>query len=174
MYDNNVNGDQSFGDNDLAFVPASQDDISGDGFATQADFDAEWAKIETFINSSDGLKDARGKIFPRNSAREPWQNRLDIRIAQKIPSISGQNFELTLDFRNFLHFLNNDWGKVQFVNFNADNFLDFRGYDAQGKPMVTLDPRDSNGDGTITQEDSYSTADFSSRWQMQFGVRYNF
>ena len=168
MYDNNVNGDQSFGDNDLVFVPASRSDVSDQVS------DEEWAKIETFINSSDALQDARGGIFPRNSAREPWQNRLDLRIAQKIPSLRGQNFELTLDVRNFLNFLNNDWGKVQFVNFNADNFLDFRGYDAQGKPIVTLDPRDSNGDGVITQEDSYSTATFSSRWQMQFGIRYSF
>ena len=42
-------------------------------------------------------------------------------------------------------------------------------------PFVgTLDPRDSNDDGVITQEDSYSTADFSSRWQMQLGIRYSF
>ncbi|MCH9007251.1 TonB-dependent receptor [candidate division KSB1 bacterium] len=168
MYDNNVNGDQSFGDNDLVFVPASRSDVSDQVS------DEEWALIETFINSSDALKDARGKIFPRNSARTPWQNRLDLRIAPKIPSIGGQNFELTLDFRNFLNLLNNDWGEVQFVNFDADNFLDFDGYDSAGKPIVTLDPRDSNEDGVITQEDSYSTADFSSRWQMQFGIRYTF
>ncbi|MCH8327731.1 MAG: hypothetical protein IID15_04305 [Candidatus Marinimicrobia bacterium] len=136
--------------------------------------DDEWAKIETFINSSDALKAARGKIFPRNSARAPWQNRMDLRIAQKIPSVLGHRFELTLDMRNVLNFLNPDWGQIQFVNFDADNFLDFKGYDDAGKPIVTLDPRDSNDDGVITQEDSYSTADFSSRWQIQVGIRYSF
>ncbi len=174
MYDNNVNGDRSFGDNDLVFVPASQSDISGVDFADQAAFDAEWARIETFINSSDALKDSRGKIFERNSARAPWNHRLDLRIAQKIPSIGGQNFELTLDLQNALNFLNKDWGHVQNVRFGADNFLDFQGYDDQGKPKVTLDPRDSNDDGVVTQEDSYSTATFSSRWQAQFGIRYSF
>ena len=180
MYDrnsgtgNNPNGDGSGGDNDLAFVPASQSDISAEPFATQADFDAEWAKIETFINSSDALKASRGKIFERNSARAPWNHRLDLRIAQKIPSISGQNFELTLDIENLLNLLNDDWGKVEFVNFGADNFLDFRGYDAQGKPKVTLDPRDSNDDGVITQEDSFSFLTTASRWQMQLGIRYSF
>ncbi len=174
MYDNNVNGDRSFGDNDLVFVPASQSDISSEPFADQAAFDAEWARIETFINSSDALKDSRGKIFERNSARAPWNHRLDLRVAQKIPSIGGQNFEVTLDVQNLLNFFSSDWGHVQNVRFGADNFLDFRGYDAQGKPKVTLDPRDSNNDGVITQEDSYSTASFSSRWQAQFGIRYSF
>jgi len=97
-----------------------------------------------------------------------------MRIAQKIPSISGQNFELTLDVENLLNLLNDDWGKIERVAFGADNFLDFRGYDAQGKPMVTLDPRDSNDDGVITQEDSYSFLTTSSRWQMQLGIRYSF
>ncbi len=174
LYDNNINGDRSRGDNDLVFVPASQSDISGDGFATQQDFDAEWAKIETFINSSDALKDARGKIFPRNSARAPWNHRLDLRVAQKLPSVRNQNFELTLDVINVLNLLNDDWGQVKRVSFGADNFLDFRGYDAAGKPKVTLDPRERTGDDTITQEDSYSTSSFASRWQMQLGVRYNF
>ena len=180
MYDrnsgagNNPNGDGSSGDNDLAFVPASQSDISAEPFADQAAFDAEWAKIETFINSSDALKNSRGKIFERNSARAPWNHRLDLRIAQKIPSIGGQNFEITLDIENLLNLLSSDWGKVQSVSRGADNFLDFRGYDAQGKPRVTLDPSDSNGDGVITQEDSYSFLTTSSRWQMQLGFRYNF
>ena len=180
MYDrnsgagNNPNGDNSGGDNDLAFVPASQNDISPEPFATQADFDAAWAEIETFINSSDALKASRGKIFERNSARAPWNHRLDLRIAQKIPSIGGQNFELTLDVENLLNLFNDDWGKVERVNFGADNFLDFRGYDANGKPKVTLDPRDSNGDGVKTQEDSYSFLTTFSRWQMQLGIRYSF
>lgn len=171
---NNPNGDTSFGDNDLVFVPASQDDISPEPFADQAEFDAEWAKIEAFINSSDALQDSRGKIFERNSARAPWNHRLDLRIAQKLPSVRGQNFELTLDILNFLSMLDEDWGDVQFVNFGADNFLDFRGYDANGKPRVTLDPFDANGDGQITQEDSFSTSTFLSRWQMQLGIRYSF
>ncbi len=173
-YDNNVNGDGSFGDNDLVFVPENQSDISGEDFADQAAFDAEWAKIETFINSSDALKASRGKIFERNSARAPWNHRLDLRIAQKIPSLRGQNFELTLDVQNLLNLLNEDWGHVQFVRFGADNFLDFRGYDDQDKPKVTLDPRDSNDDGKITEEDSYSFSTTASRWQMQIGIRYSF
>ncbi len=179
MYDRNSgagnpNGDLDGRDNDLAFVPAQQSDISPEPFADQAAYDAEWAKIETFINSSDALKNSRGKIFERNSARAPWNHRLDLRIAQKIPSIGGQNFELTLDIQNLLNLVKNDWGKSQFVGFGADNFLDFRGYDANGKPKVTLDPRDSNDDGVITQEDSYSFSTTASRWQMQLGVRYSF
>ncbi|NIR53088.1 hypothetical protein GWO43_22550, partial [candidate division KSB1 bacterium] len=51
---------------------------------------------------------------------------------------------------------------------------EFDGYDAQGKPIVSLDPFDRNGDGVITEDDSFQTADFSSRWQFQLGIRYTF
>ncbi len=168
MYDGNVNGDRTFADNDLVFVPASRDDVSDQ---VSAD---EWAKIEAFINSSDALQDARGQIFPRNSARAPWRNRLDLRIAQQLPTVRGQRFEITLDMLNFLSLIDEDLGEVEFVNFEADNFLEFDGYDAEGKPIVSLDPFDRNDDGVITEEDSFQTADFSSRWQFQLGIRYTF
>lgn len=168
MYDGNVNGDVFTFDNDLAFVPASRSDVS-----SQVS-DEEWQEIETFINSSSALKDARGKIFPRNSARAPWQNRMDLRIAQQIPSVRGQRFEITLDVINFLSLINDDWGRIEFVRFDAQNFLNFRGFDDQNKPIVDLDVRDRNNDNIVTEDDVFQTADFSSRWQFQLGVRYSF
>ncbi len=168
LYDGNVNGDVFTFDNDLAYIPASRSDVS-----SQVS-DADWAEIETFINSSSALQDARGKIFPRNSARAPWQNRLDMRIAQKIPSISGQKFELTLDMLNVLSLLKESWGDVQFVRFDAQNLFNFNGYDSEGKPIVDLDVFDRNGDGTVTEDDVFQTSDLVSRWQIQLGLRYSF
>lgn len=168
LYDGNVNGDGLFNDNDLAFIPADRSEVAA------SVTDEEWAEIETFINSSDALQDARGQIFPRNSARAPWQNRLDLRVAQQLPTIRGQRFELTLDVLNFLSMINEDWGEIEFVNFDAVNLFNFNGYDAQGRPDIDLDVFDRNGDGVVTEDDVFQVASFSSRWQIQLGVRYTF
>ena len=164
MARDDINGDRNRG-NDLAWIPSSADDISDP---------ANWAAIETFINSEPALKDAKGKIFPRNSARAPWQDRLDLRITQKIPSLRTQNLELTLDILNLLNFLNSDWGQIKFVNFDAATLFNDKGYDANGKRDLSLRLRDTNGDGKVTRADVFSTSDLASRWQIQLGARYNF
>ncbi len=164
MARDDINGDRNRG-NDLAWIPSSADDISDP---------ANWAAIETFINSEPALKDAKGKIFPRNSARAPWQDKLDLRIAQKIPSLRTQNLEVTLDVLNVLNFLNSDWGQIKFVRFDAATLFNDGGYDANGKRDLSLRLRDSNGDGKVTRADVFSTSDLASRWQIQLGVRYSF
>ncbi|MFQ5709002.1 MAG: carboxypeptidase regulatory-like domain-containing protein [bacterium] len=164
MYRDDANGDRIRG-NDLAFIPASADDIANP---------ANWPAIEAFINSEPSLQSARGKIFPRNSARAPWQDRLDFRIAQTIPSVRGQNLEFTLDVLNVLNLLNSDWGQIKFVRFDAVNLFNFKGYDANGKPDLSLRQRDTNGDGKVTRNDVFQFSDLASRWQIQLGVRYTF
>jgi hypothetical protein len=164
MNRDDTNGDRIRG-NDLAFIPASPDDIANP---------ANWPAIETFINSDDALKAARGKIFPRNSARAPWQNRLDLRIAQQLPTLRGQKFEITLDILNVLNLLNSDWGQIKFVRFDAVSLFNFRGFDANGKPDLSLRVRDSNGDGKVTRDDVFLFSNLASRWQMQLGIRYTF
>jgi len=166
MYNDDVNGDGVRG-NDLAYIPATEDEV----IVTQG----TWQEIDTFIRSDDALQDNRGQIFERNSANAPWQNRLDLRIAQRIPSLRTQNFEITLDVLNFLNLLNNDWGQVEFVPFDAFSIFNFEGYDpATGKPMISLRASDRNDDGQVTRDDIFSVSDLASRWQVQLGVRYSF
>jgi len=166
MFNDDINGDERRG-NDLAFIPSGPEDLADP---------SQWAAINTFIQSDDALKDAQGKIFGRNAARAPWQNRLDLRIAQKIPSVRTQNVELTLDIFNFLNLLNKDWGEIRFANDGrSDRVRIFNGgYDANGKLDVTLRPTDRNGDGKVTRDDAFSVSDLASRWQIQLGVRYSF
>ena len=164
----NINGDRSTADNDLPFIPADRSQVSANVT------DAEWTAIEAYINSSDALKDARGKILEANAARQPWQNRLDLRIAQQIPSLRSHKFEVTFDIINVLNLLNEDWGEVKFRTNSTQTLFNFSGFDAEGKADIDLDVTDTNGDGTITEDDVFSISDFSSRWQMQLGVRYSF
>ncbi|MGH1362555.1 MAG: TonB-dependent receptor [Calditrichia bacterium] len=168
VYDNDANGDGSFGSNDLAFVPLNEDDLSevtGDG----------WAALDAFLNSNDDLAAVRGGIAPRNFLNEPWLNQLDLRLAQNF-NFGGQKFELTADVLNFLSLLSEDWGKQEFVNFQAYELFDFNSYDeVTGKPGVRFfAPSDRNGDGVQDFDDIFLTDNLLSRWRVQLGLRYSF
>jgi hypothetical protein len=166
VYNGDANFDGQFS-NDMIYVPASADEV----IMTAGTFDL----IETFIQSDEALRSHRGQILPRNAAREPWVNRLDLRVAQQIPSISGQNFEITLDILNFLNLLNSDWGEQRFALFQAPTVFNFAGYDAAtGKPRMSLRTTDTNRDGKITRDDVLTLDNLASRWQIQLGLRYSF
>jgi len=166
LYGDDANGDGVSG-NDLAFIPTRQSDVVVSA--------SDWAKIEAFINSDEALQNARGQIFPRNSATAPWQNYLDLRIAQKLPTYLFGNLEVTLDILNLPNLLNSDWGKIKFVNNDAFNIYRLDGYDAaSGRPKIRFTQGDTNKDGKIDRNDIFQTSDLASRWQMQIGLRYSF
>ncbi|MDX1639176.1 MAG: TonB-dependent receptor [Balneolaceae bacterium] len=159
IYFGDANGDgQSF--NDLVFVPAAEDDI--------VLFSNNWAELDAFISNTPSLNDHRGEIVPRHNDRQPWRNILDIKIAQKIPGIPVGDLELSANFLNVLNLLNEDWGEVEFSNFNNETVFTIFGYDAQGRPLMSF----SNPDDGV--DSFFERADLSSRWQIQFGVRYTF
>ncbi len=164
------NGDANFDgqySNDMIFVPANADQV----IMTKGTF----ADLETFIQSDEALRSHRGRILPRNSAREPWVNRIDLRIAQQIPSVSAHHLEFTLDVFNLLNLLNSDWGEQRFAAFQAPSVFNFGGYDAAtGKPKISLRTSDTNGDGKVTRDDVLTLDNLASRWQIQLGVRYSF
>jgi len=168
VFRQDINGDGAFPSSshghDLIFVPASANDL-----ANPAAFDA----INAFIESDEALKDARGKIFERNAAMTPWRNRLDLRVAQKVPSLRNQNFEITLDVLNFLNLLNDEWGEERFADFEVVDVFNFNGY-VNDKPNITLNVTDVNADGKVNRDDAFQFSDLASRWQIQLGVRYSF
>lgn len=167
IYSGDVNNDgQRF--NDLVFVPASAADVRFEG--TAAEQAASFQNLERFINSFECLQEARGQVMERNTCREPWQNRLDVRFAQVIPSVARQNLQLTVDILNFGNLLNDDWGRNKFVSFGTGTLLQAAGRsvnaDAQGR--VLYRSFDSE------PEDIYSLGDLSSRYQIQLGLKYSF
>src|SRR5947209_4715190 len=65
-----VNGDinaDGFSGNDAVYVPRSASDISGLSAA-------QYATLDAYINGEPCLRNNRGRILPRNSCRNPWQN----------------------------------------------------------------------------------------------------
>ncbi len=186
-YSNDANGDRPpdrRATNDLIYIPLSKDQDK-----VMVLKNHNWDELETFIGWFSELKDQRGKIMERYSLRTPWYNQLDMRISQAIPTIQGQKLEFYIDILNVLNLLNSDWGHVKFVsNSNYDRAFTYNGIVTQelidnpangfsqsdlGKMIVTFTPpKDSKGN--VTKDAIWNTADLSSRWQIQFGVRYSF
>ncbi|MFP8490100.1 carboxypeptidase regulatory-like domain-containing protein [Gracilimonas sp. Q87] len=176
IYTGDANGDGRF-DNDLIYVPANESEV-----VLTSD---NWSEFEAWINSEESISDYRGGFVDRNTAREPWTNFVDFKVTQEIKTVSGQSLELSASVINFLNLLNSEWGVrrgVSYNNYRAYNFEQYvdqdyidnrgsgRGLTASdiGKPVISFDPND------ITEDRKFSIRDQSSRWQMQFTVRYNF
>ena len=161
-----INNDGS-NENDLIYVPATSSEIN---FAASGDITPEqsWENLDSFIESVDCLREARGEVLKRNACREPWANRVDLRIAQIVPSIAaGHNVEFTMDIFNFLNLLNRDWGLQEAVS--GDRALD-PSLRRSGSSVV-------NGHAVynaFAPRPKFTSSDLSSRYQVQLGVRYAF
>ncbi|MDX1638165.1 MAG: TonB-dependent receptor [Balneolaceae bacterium] len=168
IYFGDANGDgQAF--NDLVYVPASQDEVelvgaSGSDPRTDAEI---WADMNAFIESQPSLREHRGEVVPRHNTRQPWRNVLDLRINQEIRTVGGQSLELTANVFNVLNLLNDEWGDIQFVQFQNETLFNFYGLNDEGKPVIAF-PQNYERDS------AYNLSDLASRWQLQLGVRYNF
>jgi hypothetical protein len=163
-------------DNDLIYVPATADEI--------VLMSNNWDEMDSWISSTDALNDYRGGHVDRNTDREPWTNFLDFKVSQQIQTFGGQSIEFSASMINVMNFLNSEWGVRRGVSFNNHMALDFWQYvdqdfiddnpdlglsgDDIGKPVVSFDPAEQEDDN------KFNVSDFSSRWQMQFSVRYNF
>src|SRR5262249_22315397 len=121
------------------------------------------------------LNSHRGQYAERNGPRTPWNHRLDLRLAQDlvvVPGTSAHTVQLTMDIVNFSNLLSKSWGKQYYVpNLNNQDVfsgLSFTGARTAGvAPSFTFAPPTA---GTTP----YQVDDFTSRWQMQFGLRYIF
>lgn len=175
IYNGDANGDGRF-DNDLIYVPANENEV----VLTSNN----WGEFDDWISSEESLSDYRGDFVDRGTAREPWTNYLDLQLTQRVETFGGQSVEFSASMFNVLNFLNEEWGVRKGVSFNNYRAFDFQQYVDQdfidnnpeyglssgdiGKPVVNFDAEN------VTEERLYSISDLSSRWQMQFSVRYNF
>jgi hypothetical protein len=162
--DNDVNGDGQ-SQNDLVYVPRSASDIS---LSNPNKFDT----LNTFIASEPCLREQRGRIMTRNSCRNPWNHFLDVRLAKVITTWQGQALEISADVFNFLNLIHSEWGlNRQTTGFeNALGLLTLNGLDNRG----TADPADDRPRYTVpsVMPSRERVSVGSSRWRMQFGIKY--
>jgi hypothetical protein len=163
-YNGDINNDGSDA-NDLVYVPATQQQAR---FASSATITPgqSWVNLNAFIESVECLREARGEVLQRNACRQPWSNRVDVRVAQTIPTLRDQGLQLTLDILNFANLLNPEWGRSEFISNQNEQLLQRSGStDTGGQVLLSaFAPKTS----------VFQLGDLGSRYQIQLGVKYIF
>jgi len=166
-----VNGDlnnDGLNGNDLFYIPGSPDDIlvgavTGGAYVENAQ---QKSDLFAFIDNNEYLAENKGSMSERNASRAPWNDQLDLRIAQDFGTGIG-SFQIALDILNVLNLVNNEWGWFQTTSQDTYNIVTLNGTDpATGKPVYRFSKPSTNTAWTPT--------DLLSRWQMQLGLRYTF
>ncbi len=169
--------------NDLMFVPARREDIvlipAGGANASQpADnrtADLIWAQLDAYIAQDPYLSKRRGRYAERFGLVAPWVNTIDMRILQDFYiNVGGKRntLQLSLDIFNFANLINSEWGVEKIAN--RTQLISFSGsFDPEGRPRYTFPYINPSNQTPLTTTFRNSTA-VSSRWQMQFGIRYIF
>jgi len=157
-YAGNINGDSSFQNNDLIYIPTAGE-LSTMNFPVAG----QAAAYESYIQQDDYLSKNRGSYAERYGALSPWRSKVDLKLIQNYNLRKDQKIQFSIDVLNLGNLINSNWGVVQQprsispVAVSVDN---------AGVPTYSFD-------GTITETFAYDTS-LLSRWQMQFGLRYIF
>ncbi len=91
----------------LLYVPKTGTDalVSYDSAATQTAFESYMQQF--------GLTKYQGSVAPRNAFHSPWFTRVDLHLAQEIPTFVGRSrITLFADIDNFTNLINKKWGQV--------------------------------------------------------------
>jgi hypothetical protein len=173
VYSGDLNTD-GFNGNDLVAVPTGANDPRFDFSGLNA------AQLDAYLRAFEqhGLNPYAGSHAPRNTHFQPWQNRLDLRIMQEIPTFRRVRVELFADFINF-----GSWISESVFNYietmpNPNNAglvrqLGNATYTADGRirPTVSLD---ADGNVVLPANSTIAVNNAESRWRLQFGARIRF
>jgi hypothetical protein len=166
-----VNGDlnnDGLNGNDLFFIPGSPDEIlvgavTGGAYVENAQ---QKADLFAFIDNNEYLSENKGTMSERNASRAPWNDQLDMRIAQDFGTGIG-SFQVALDILNVLNLVNTEWGWFQTTSQDTYTIVTLNGTDpATGRPVYRFSKPSTNT--------AWSPVDLLSRWQMQLSLRYSF
>nr|MBX2815223.1 TonB-dependent receptor [Saprospiraceae bacterium] len=155
--------------NDLVYVPANQSEINLVDIDGGATADQQWAALDAFISGDDYLSERRGDYAEANEVRTPFENVLDLKIAQDFYVMAGDTkhkLQITLDVFNFTNMLNKGWGRRYFVGGNTFSLIQASRNDDGVLEYNFRDPGDTYN---IVQSGTYSA-----RWTAQLGLRYEF
>ncbi|MDD4820223.1 MAG: hypothetical protein PHD21_05260, partial [Flavobacteriales bacterium] len=174
-YNGDVNND-SYSFNDLIYIPKTIDDIrivqkAGD---TRSELQV-WNDIQKFILQDPYLSKHRGEYAERNGATAPYVNQVDLNFTQDF-FVQGKNgkrntIRISADITNFLNLLNKNWGVRQTTVLGNQQyqFLEMTEKPSAANNWTPGFTMQNNLDKTF--EDLIGS---SSRWSMQFGVKYMF
>jgi hypothetical protein len=167
VFDNNVNNSPDTRDNDLFYVPLRTDPIVR--YATPADE----AAINAYIDSRPALAAHRGRVFPRNGARNPALHRWDLKFTQDLRFSRQHKVQLTLDFINFGNLLNDDWGRTFRSDFPGIlSFVNVTNAATAATQGFYTYQASINGNSNSAEQLRDTIGE--SRWSILAGVKYSF
>ncbi|MCF6402441.1 carboxypeptidase regulatory-like domain-containing protein [Chitinophaga filiformis] len=189
IYNGDLNGDGF--NNDLMYIPTSDKDInlinvgsynatthtgSTTGTANDPRTAAQiWTQLNNFISQSDYLSSHRGQVAKANAVTLPFFKKADVNITEDISVKTGKErhtLRLSLDIINVGNLLNKNWGIVKSAA--VTNPLKFEGIAADGKTPLFSFPYADPANQVHYSNSFANNTGITSRWQMQFGVRYLF
>jgi len=179
-YAGDLNND-GFNGNELMFVPADASQIklvnasAVSGVADTRTQTELWNQLDAFISGNKYLNSRRGQFAERQALVLPWVNRLDLNFTQDVYikyKDTKHTLRFTADIYNFTNFLSKNWGVNQTPTTMTP--LTFVRLDTDGKTPVFSFPY-LDGRNKVPFTDSFrDNVGFSSRYQIQLGVRYIF
>lgn len=128
-----------------------------------------------FVNSDSYLSSRKGNFTERNTGRTPWNNNIDLRLLHEFKLQGRHTIQVSYDIFNFLNLIDNKLGYYYFSP-NTFNSTASVGLTRATNPAYSA-TNVQGSDPTFTWSAParpYSIDQLSSRWQMQFGVRYSF
>ena len=165
-YAGNINGDTSFQNNDLLYVPTSAE-------IQQMQFDpaagpGQAEAFDNYISQDDYLSGRRGQYAERYGAQAPWRGRWDVKFLQdykiKVSENKTNTIQFSVDVLNVGNLIRSEWGLVQQPNNTSPIGVSVD--PATLEPTYSFNPNQ-------TETFGYDSS-LASRWQMQFGLRYIF
>jgi hypothetical protein len=133
---------------------------------------AQAAAFDAFVESDKYLRTRRGDFTERNGGRTPWNTQLDFRFTQDFNIKSANRthtITFTYDIVNLTNLLSSKWGHVYFSP-NTFNSMASTGLKVTAPTAPGLYPAYTWSNPGLP----YSVDLFSSRFQMQAGLRYSF
>jgi hypothetical protein len=118
-----------------------------------------YAELARVINEQSCLRAQRGRLLRRNSCRNPWTSRTDVRFSRLFATGGSRSLELTLDVFNLLRLLDADWGVIHRVD------------DPRLLRLVRYDPAAGRGIYQFLSRAPRAADTESSRWRIQLGAR---
>jgi len=145
-----------YGGNFLPYIPTAGDTNVTYLGTTEADV---LARVEEA-----GLSGYAGGYGPKNEARTPWVNTLDLTIRQEIPGLlEGHKGSLYLTVDNLLNLIDSSQGKVYVNDFGTSRLY-----------SGTIDPTSKKYVIDRVKNDSNKFDENESTWRLKVGVSYKF
>ena len=182
VYSSDMNKDGV--NNDLMYIPATKDEILFKDivdsktkevyFTAAQQADAFWS----FVEQDSYLSKNKGKYAEAYSAKMPWVNRFDLKIAQDFRVKAGKTsntLQVSLDILNVGNLINDSWGVTQTsAPSNYGKVLKYETMDANKTPIYSMYYTTTNGQRQLANKSFSVYNNQSNCWQLQLGIRYIF